>query len=139
MLPVFVYGTLRHGCCNYNRILAENTLTERPAQLPNTVMFGLGMGFPYVAETEASTHVVGELMDIDPDVYEAVLAQLDQLEGYHPESDHNHYDRVERTVILADGSVTQAWVYLLTDHKRINRFTARAVVTTGDWLEPVAA
>lgn len=62
---------------------------------------------------------------------EAVLATLDEIEGYRPERpDASLYRREETSVTLADGRVAAAWVYFY------NAPLGRAQrIESGDYLQ----
>jgi gamma-glutamylcyclotransferase (GGCT)/AIG2-like uncharacterized protein YtfP len=109
--PVFVYGTLRRGESNYH-LLKDRTALELPATISGMVLYGL-RGFPMMMEVDsAGGKVYGELMTIDPAIYNAVMVALDQLEDYDPVTDSGMYFRVKRDVQLDDGRSVTAWTYL---------------------------
>ena len=116
--PVFVYGTLRVGQGNHRRLLGGRTVNERPCIAEGLAMYGHGI--PYAVRSPGS-RVVGDLITIDPALYSEVLADLDRLEGYHPDRpDDSHFVRATRPVItnnpLPGGGTWQAfhtaWIYL---------------------------
>ncbi len=134
-LPIFVYGTLRHGQPNY-RLLAGRTAHEHEALLPGHQLYVARL--PYVAETpDTDTVVVGELMTPRPDRYAETLRHVDRLEGYEPaEPDRGLYLRVARTVFYRTTPYEpwqqhQAWVYHGGHH-----FTYDETLRdpSGDWL-----
>jgi len=115
---VFVYGTLRVGQGNHRRLLGGRTVNERPCIAEGLAMYGHGI--PYAVRSPGS-RVVGDLITLDPALYSEVLADLDRLEGYHPDRpDDSHFVRATRTVItnnpLPGGGTWQAfhtaWIYL---------------------------
>ena len=109
-LPVFVYGTLRPGQKNYSRYLRGRTLRERPAAVCGRLFFMDDGGYPYL--TAGREGVVGELMEISPEHYDAVLRGLDELEEYdHLDEEHSVYLRRKTEVILEDGERVTAWTY----------------------------
>jgi gamma-glutamylcyclotransferase (GGCT)/AIG2-like uncharacterized protein YtfP len=138
-LPVFVYGTLRNGMGNYDRILAGRTVEEYPAVLPKHKMFSVGIA--YVTDCDAGDNgmVIGEVMYVEPGRYKEVLARLDSLEGYRPGGGrYNHYERVRRTAVITTESGEQksveVWVYHGgVDH--LNRFSEAQRVKSGDWFD----
>jgi gamma-glutamylcyclotransferase (GGCT)/AIG2-like uncharacterized protein YtfP len=113
--PVFVYGTLRAGQGNYRGILEGATVQERPAILNDYTLFGAGV--PFAVKREGRI-VVGEVMDVDAELWPDVLRRLDRLEGYRGEGRSNMYDRKVRTVTLTDGSTVEAYVYLASKSSR---------------------
>lgn len=109
--PVFVYGTLRQGESNYH-LLKERTVLELPATINGMVLYAL-QDFPMMMEVgSAGGKVAGELMTIDPAIYEAVMVVLDQLEDYDPATNSGMYFRVKRDVQLDSGEWVTAWTYL---------------------------
>lgn len=124
--PVFVYGTLRQGECNYNRLLADVATEVQPAFLADAEMYS-GPGFPYVVR--GNGNVVGEVISFDD--YDETLQRLDWLEGFRGEGMNNHYDRVLVTVTTEAGVSIEAWTYFAG-----RRFDSelRGRVQTGDWL-----
>lgn len=132
MLPFFVYGTLRQGEANHH-LIKKATVSCRPARLAGAVMYDLG---PYPMIVEGEGAIIGELVEIDPARYEAVLRRLDILEGVDgndPENPRGLYRRVRRPVQLedvAEAVSVDAWVYLGRET------TARRGVLRpgGDWV-----
>ena len=126
---VFVYGTLRPGQGNYQRLLADRTDQEQPATAPGVALFGAG--FPYAVPSPGA-RTVGSLITIRPALYDDVLNDLDRLEGCLPHRpDRSHYVRATRTVIAAGGTPHTAWIYLAgpsVDHARMRR------IPGDDWL-----
>lgn len=129
--PVFVYGTLRAGQGNYEGILQGTTVQERPATLKDYTLFGVGV--PFAVKREGRI-VVGEVMDVDAELWTTVLRRLDRLEGYRGEGRGNMYDRKVRTVTLADGSTVEAYVYLAGESSR-RGFTDADEIPGGDFVK----
>jgi len=129
--PVFVYGTLRAGQGNYLGILQGTTVQERPATLNDYTLFGAGV--PFAVKREGRI-VVGEVMDVDAELWTTVLRRLDRLEGYRGEGCENMYDRKVRTVTLADGSTVEAYVYLAGE-SYCRYFTDAEEIPGGDFVK----
>ncbi len=112
--PIFVYGTLKAGGCNYARYLAGKTLHEQPATLAGAALYTAGP-YPYLVRlpelVAPSEDVQGTLMTIKPAVYVAVLRHVDQLESYVSHDPANEYERIVGTVQTATGPV-DAWMYV---------------------------
>jgi len=150
-LPFFVYGTLRVGQGNWERLLKGKTTKEIPAFMPNHKMYSRGIAYvtddiddTTITQGQGCSHpqsggrVIGDLMYVKPEIYQDVQHRLDQLEGYNPLTDMGHYRRVKRLAEYTDsitGQVCQveAWVYhggsavlsyLQEEHR----------VLDGDWL-----
>lgn len=126
-LPFFVYGTLRPGHGNYDRLLKGRTTRERPAAARGHHLYVRGV--PYAVPADRTDlaflppPLVGALIEVAPEVYPEVLADLDALEGYHPaDPDGSLYQRVRssmtaQTPIRAGGTSTfptyhRAWIYV---------------------------
>jgi gamma-glutamylcyclotransferase (GGCT)/AIG2-like uncharacterized protein YtfP len=140
-LPFFVYGTLRPGEENYERLAAGTTLREVPAVLPGHTMYA--GRYPCVVEDngegedKGASGVVGNLLFIHPARYEQVLAAFDALERFDPMQEDPWYRRVRRAVDYAaeDGSTRHitAWVYLGGRATRAT-YTEADRVPSGDWF-----
>jgi gamma-glutamylcyclotransferase (GGCT)/AIG2-like uncharacterized protein YtfP len=105
---VFFYGTLMSGFERPGRSRIDSKLTPVGRGWIKATLFDLGI---YPAAIPASDeHVLGEvhrMRDVD-----AVLAALDEIEGYRPaQPDASLYTRVETPVTFDDGRVEQAWAY----------------------------
>lgn len=113
--PLFVYGTLRPGNNNYPHYLAGRTQHEEQATLYGAALYTEGV-YPYLTvEPELvrpEERVLGALIYLRPDVYAAVLHDVDQLEDYvSGRRRGNLYERVLRQVETATGMV-EAYVYV---------------------------
>jgi gamma-glutamylcyclotransferase (GGCT)/AIG2-like uncharacterized protein YtfP len=115
-LPIFVYGTLRPGCGNEGRWLNRATPYDdgKCFAIGIGLFGGASMPFPY-ASTVHGEQTVGCLIVPQKDLYDAVLADMDQLEGVP-----NHYQRTTVAVIVGD-SITPAWIYTTADPGTITR------------------
>ncbi len=130
-LPIAVYGTLRVGYGNH-RYMAGRTV-----DIAAGVVEGYQLvidGLPY-ARQSTTGHLVVELMWPLPHIYDEVLADLDRLEGYRPDAEHNHYTRTQVTVTTTDGQDVEAWLYEAGEwaHRRIRSYST--VVATGDYAD----
>ena len=136
-LPIFVYGTLRHGQINYRRLLSGKTSREEPAILPDHALH-TGI-YPYVFDTTRGAQVHGELMFPLPHIYDDLLAQLDELEDYRAGDESSMYLRVTRPVTYtgANGEplTITAWVYHAGPVAR-RAATEANRIPSGDWLAP---
>lgn len=131
--PVFVYGTLRPGQPNWERLLAGRAQRVVTGRLPGVVLLDCGH-YPAAVERPGARGAIGEVVWIPATAWPAVLAALDHLEGYDPAEAHRLFDRVVRPVQTADGPV-DCWVYLAGP---MLRASTRPVVTGGDWVAPEA-
>jgi len=109
-LPVFVYGTLRRGEKNYAGYLAGRTIREEPATAAGRLFYVADGGYPYLEPGPGA--VAGDLIHLDPELYDETLQRLDALEEYAPGDEANSvYLRRETSVVLADGERVAAWIY----------------------------
>jgi gamma-glutamylcyclotransferase (GGCT)/AIG2-like uncharacterized protein YtfP len=126
---VFFYGTLMAGFDRRRRAGIDGKLTYRGRGSIQASLFDLGI---YPAAVPAPEGLVwGEVYEMaDP---EAVLAALDDIEGYRPDDpDKSLYARATAAVRMPDGSTEQAWVYFY------NAPLGRAPrIASGDYLEHV--
>ena len=126
---VFFYGTLMAGFDRRRRAGIDTKLTYRGRGSIRAALFDLGI---YPAAVPAPEGVVwGEVYEMaEP---EAVLAALDDIEGYRPDDpDKSLYSRAYADVTLPDGSTERAWVYFY------NAPLGRALrIASGDYLEHV--
>ena len=124
---VFFYGTLMSGFKRPGRSRIDQNLTAIGRGSIQATLFDLGI---YPAAIPASDgRVLGEVHRMtDAD---AVLAALDEIEGYRPgQPDASLYTRVETSVTFDDGHVEQAWAYFY------NAPLGRAQrIASGDYLE----
>jgi gamma-glutamylcyclotransferase (GGCT)/AIG2-like uncharacterized protein YtfP len=124
---VFFYGTLMAGFDRRRRAGIDAKLTYRGRGAIRASLFDLGI---YPAAVPAPEGVVwGEVYEMVD--HEAVLAALDDIEGYRPDDpDKSLYARDQADVTMPDGSVERAWVYFY------NAPLGRAPrIASGDYLE----
>jgi len=124
---VFFYGTLMSGFKRAGRARIDPKLTPVGRGSIQATLFDLGI-YP-AAIPAADQRVFGEVQrmsDVD-----AVLAALDEIEGYRPgQPDASLYTRVETPVTLDDGRVEPAWAYFY------NAPLGRAQrIESGDYLQ----
>lgn len=112
---VFVYGTLKKGFGNHERLLKE--CKELGTATIEGIMFHLG-AFPAISLGEPFGKIHGEVYEVSWDK----LIDLDQLEGVG----HNFYDRIEAKV-HPHGAV---WTYIFP-HARAAK--EQFVVPSGVW------
>ncbi|HEY2432735.1 MAG TPA: gamma-glutamylcyclotransferase family protein [Vicinamibacterales bacterium] len=105
---VFFYGTLMAGFDRRRRAGIDDKLRYLGRAETHGALFDLGLYPALVPASEG--RVWGELYDMsDPP---AVLAALDDIEGYRPEDpDRSLYARAQTDVALPDGSHARAWAY----------------------------
>ena len=112
---IAAYGTLRSG--ERNERFCRNAVSRQNAIIPGT-LYDTGWGFPaFVPKGE--TPVVVELIEIPLADWPA----MDRLEGYP-----RMYDRELLDFTLPDGTVIQAWIYIMNELPRQAK-----VIPSGDW------
>ena len=124
---VFFYGTLMAGFDRRRRAGIDTKLTYRGRGSIRASLFDLGI---YPAAVPAPEGVVwGEVYQMADQ--EAVLAALDDIEGYRPDDpDKSLYARSKADVTMPDGDTEQAWVYFY------NAPLGKAPrIASGDYLE----
>lgn len=125
MLPLFLYGTLRPGSWNHRDWMAPHLAGPcRPARVADVALHHVG-GLPYLVPSTGAV-VVGDLAELDPERYDAILVQLDEFEGTHA----GHYRRV--VVVTEEGE--EAWAWLAGDDLTA-AVDGSTLVPSGDWLE----
>lgn len=124
---VFFYGTLMSGFRRPGRARLDNALRSVGRGWISAALFDLGI-YP-AAIPAAEGRVWGEVHQMLDT--EAVLAALDDIEGYSAsEPETSLYQRVRTAVTLVDGRVADAWVYFY------NAPLGRAErIASGDYLE----
>ena len=132
MLPVFVYGTLKPGYRNYRRYCQGRVLWERSAFVWGRLFDFPALSYPGMAAGES--RVRGFLLALAD---EALLSQLDELEGYdpHAKTEENEYQRREVTAYDRAGEpIGRAWTYIVLPEKV--RAWGGVLLPSGIWLEP---
>jgi len=125
MHRVFVYGTLKKGFSNHNRILAGNDVKISPVWTYGE-LYDLGWGFP--AMTKGSLKVYGDLLEFN-DL--EILNRIDMLEGYRGiDSPYNFYTRKEIQVFKNKNSIN-SWVYLLEKDRILD--DNGLLISSGKW------
>jgi gamma-glutamylaminecyclotransferase len=104
MTKIFVYGTLKRGCCNHRFLAGQRFITEART-LPHYALYDLG-GYPgMVAVTDQPQSVQGEVWEVD----ETALRGLDTLEGL----EEGEYRRVQIPLASPhEGLVAEGYEYL---------------------------
>ena len=114
-VQIIAYGTLMTGERNHR--FCRNAVSIQPCTITGTI-YDTGWGFP-AFRPEGDATVSAELIEIPITDWPAV----DQLEGY-PQL----YDRMLVSATLEDGSMVEAWVYMM------NNVPPQAkAIASGDW------
>lgn len=121
---LFVYGTLREGEVRASLIPAD--AIRQPASIAGRLV---DCG-PFPALVQGVGGVVqGEFVAFDG--LEALIPQLDRIEGYDPTrpASENLFTRRLVTLAMWDGQLLHAWTYGLSDDP-----STYPVIQSGDWL-----
>lgn len=121
----FVYGTLRRGQSNYQRLLDGNEGFEfvGPATTVNKYTM-LSSGIPFVHKEPATSTIKGEVFMVWGN---KLVKSMDALEG-HRDGERQGYHREQTLVRLDNGVNMLAWLYF---YYGVHHGT---VVQSGDWL-----
>lgn len=129
MGQIFVYGSLRRGMYNYVRFL-EGKSTFIGYGYVQGELYAL-QGVTYPALLPGDDMISGEVYEIDHDVAKAI----DELEGYDPGSDFNHYDKVWSEITMKeDHTKIQLPVYIFNMKDEKNRLMLGEKINAGDYL-----
>ena len=132
----FVYGTLRPGEIRWHVIGPAVVGEPKCAVLQNSAIFNMGSFPALVMNMEGS--VIGELVQISPNLIERITALLDQIEGYYPNNPNNSlYIRSIKTVTTEDGPV-EAWVYEAGEEIKnlaLDYVGIASCIESGDWKQ----
>ncbi len=126
---VFFYGTLMAGFDRRRRAGIDSKLAYVGRGAIQAALFDLGL---YPAAVPAPDRQVwGEVYEMSDT--DAVLAGLDDIEGYRPgHADQSLYTREQTAVRLPDGTTAPAWVYFY------NAPLGQApLIASGDYLEHI--
>jgi gamma-glutamylcyclotransferase (GGCT)/AIG2-like uncharacterized protein YtfP len=108
--PVFVYGTLRHGQQNYE-LVRNRTVSELHAHTTTMQLYAVG-AFPMIVPGNGIVH--GDLLHLQPFMYNELLRTLDHHEGCRVEDDG--FSVYQRKLVPVQINATQhqtlAWAYV---------------------------
>ena len=127
MIPIhfFVYGTLRRGQSNYQRLLEDKKGFEfvGPAATVNKYTM-YDSGIPFVHKQPATSTIKGEVIMVFDN---KLIKSLDALEG-HRDSERQGYHREQTPVRLDNGMNMSAWIYFFYGVPH------GSIVQSGIWL-----
>lgn len=135
--PVFVYGTLRPGGFNYERLQLWNLVHDfETGVLKHHMMLSNG-AFPYIVKGLGNTVIGTLLYPHDEDSACSMLVQMDRIEGTKRGlvHDKNHYNRMLRTIKTPSGK-KKAWTYIPPKPRQSSLKGRLDKVYKGDWLLP---
>lgn len=130
--PFFVYGTLLPNQPNHY-LFAKSIASIQPATINNCQMYDMGAYPMLVAQVGAIAQ--GMLITVFEEDALKVRQRLDSLEGYDP---NNHeasaYKRVPHDIVLENGRIQSAWVYLGTKSIVKNM----PAIEHSDWIKHIS-
>jgi gamma-glutamylcyclotransferase (GGCT)/AIG2-like uncharacterized protein YtfP len=134
-LRVFVYGTLKPGERWY-AVYCEGKVSRAEAAIVQGQLYDLPLGYP--AMTKGEGWVQGVLLTFggDVDSQQEILAELDDLEDYHPQGSllENEYERSWIPVFNpAHQSLGYAWAYVMESQRVQER--QGTILQSGFWNE----
>lgn len=115
---IAVYGTLRKGCGNYQRLLSNAEYMGTFNSEPVYTMYNLG-GFPGLKEN-GNTSIVLEVFAVN----EEEAARVDRLEGYSENKKPTFYDKKQ-----IDTPWGTAGIYIFVDDLK-----GVPIIENGDWM-----
>ena len=127
MERVFVYGSLREGFWNFQRLLKGKVNSITSAEIKG-ILYHLPEGYPAVIEGDGN--VKGEVVEL---VDDDLLVKLDNLECYRGEGQNNLYDRKNIKVRLEGGEDIYCWVYFYNRGNFQHLKENGVLITDGDW------
>jgi gamma-glutamylcyclotransferase (GGCT)/AIG2-like uncharacterized protein YtfP len=134
-LPLFVYGTLRHGGMNHGKV-EQAAASVVPAQLHD---YALYMDDGPLVLPRAGSAVIGDVLTFSARSYAQTMAALDAFEGYDPADEAaSIHARIRVAVRTAAGDDLTAWCYVrgtrpIAGECKITGFE-NGLVPDGDWL-----
>ena len=136
---VFVYGSLREGGTNYNKIANDTRLKKigfGTTKEKYSFIGAVSGAYPYASksifENVNKVHIVGELYEV---LLPGVFSELDALEY--------NYTR-EKIEVLVNGEVYETYIYLLKDPELVDGVSKNLYpngrkrfynIKSGDWFD----
>lgn len=127
---VFVYGSLRSGMFNYDKLLKGKVKGLKSGKISGELFHIENKGYPAVICGDKE--VVGELMEFKD--FNSTLIELDELESYIEGDKNSEYIREEVEVSLEDGTKEKAYFYKYNKGSKKNNGDKLIKVNSGDWL-----
>jgi len=124
---LFAYGTLQPGCAPAGVAAQAAKLRPLGAGFVRGVLYDLGRYPGAVADATSQSRIAGTVMELPED--ETILRQLDDYEGFDPQSpETSEFVRERQMVEMSDGRKLECWFY------RYNGTSCgTGVITGGVW------
>lgn len=133
-INLFVYGSLREGFFNYDKYLSGKVSEKKDASLKNMRLYHMPYkGYPAIIPGEDV--VLGEIIVINEEDYEATVAAMDEMEGFISEGNpKNEYHKVILEVEnLQTKEKENCFVYFYNKNKDKSFDSESVYIQDGDW------
>lgn len=127
---VFVYGSLRSGMFNYEKLLKGKVKGIESGTVYGELFHIENKDYPAVICGDRK--IVGELMELKN--FKDTLKELDELENYREGDNNSEYIREIVEVSLKDGTKEKAYFYKYNKEADRNKKDKLIKVDSGDWL-----
>ncbi len=128
---VFVYGSLRSGMFNYEKLLNGKVKGVDKGTICGELFHIENKGYPAVICGDEE--VAGELMEFKD--FEKTLVELDELENFKELDNNSEYLREIVEVSLENGTKEKAYFYKYNTKSILNRKDKLLKVNSGDWIK----
>ncbi|WP_428817167.1 gamma-glutamylcyclotransferase family protein [Clostridium butyricum] len=134
-INVFVYGSLRESFFNYDKYLKGKVISIKPGKIHNMVLYHMPYkGYP--ALLKGTGTVYGEIMEINPEIYDETMKAMDEMEGFISENNpQNEYEKkLLKVEHLDDKKTEQCYVYFYNKHIDPDFSNKAVLIPHGDWV-----
>lgn len=131
---LFVYGSLIEGFFNYDKYLKGKVVEKRAAKLENMQLYHMPYkGYPAILKGQNS--ILGEIMVINEDNYEATMEAMDKMEGFISENNpENEYNKVILEVEDIESNKKEMCYVYFYNKEKDKLFDNEAIyLPEGDW------
>ncbi len=128
---VFVYGSLRSGMFNYEKLLKGKVKGLKKGTIYGELFHIENKGYPAVICGEEE--ITGELMTFKN--FNKTLFELDELENFKVLDENSEYLREFVEVSLEDGTKETAYFYKYNTKSILNKEDKLLKVKSGDWFK----
>ena len=135
-INLFVYGSLRTGFFNYDKYLSGKVVEKKEAKLHNIELYHMPYkGYPAIIKGQDS--VVGEIMVIKEEDYDATMKAMDEMEGFISECNpKNEYDKIILEVEnIHSNEKEKCYVYFYNKDNDKLFHSEATYIPNGDWKE----
>lgn len=125
MEDLFVYGSLRLGFWNFNKVLKHRISNVQKGTIKGT-LYQLPEGYPVALAGNGIIH--GEVFTLSKT---NTLKNIDLLEGYIESDPNSLYTREKLPVLLENGDTLDCWFYKYINERYA--LTKGKRIAHGDW------